>query len=156
MDRTPEQFRERERLIRESVAAQGFMRLVGAKLEEIRPGHCVLAVDRRPDLLQHNGLFHGGVTAFLVDNGTTIAAATVLPPGKAPLTAEYKINLIAAAVGERLICRARVVKPGRTLTVVAADVFHLVDGAEKQSATALATIAIVDADALARSPPGKE
>jgi acyl-coenzyme A thioesterase PaaI-like protein len=45
-------------------------------LSELTRGTCTLAVDRRPELLQQHGLFHGGVTAFLVDNATTIAAAT--------------------------------------------------------------------------------
>ncbi|HTE93904.1 MAG TPA: hypothetical protein VK678_10385, partial [Bradyrhizobium sp.] len=53
--------------IRESVGRQGFMTHVGAELSELARGSCTLAVDRRPELLQQHGLFHGGVTAFLVD-----------------------------------------------------------------------------------------
>jgi acyl-coenzyme A thioesterase PaaI-like protein len=74
--------------IRESLSQQGFMTLVGAQLCELTRGSCTLAVDRRPELLQQHGLFHGGVTAFLVDNATTIAAAT--SRGQPALTAEYK------------------------------------------------------------------
>jgi acyl-coenzyme A thioesterase PaaI-like protein len=44
--------------------------------------------------------------------------------------------------GERLMCRARVIKPGRQVAVVAADVFCMIDGVEKHTATALASIAI--------------
>jgi len=78
------------------------MRHVGAELCELTRGSCTLAVDRRPELLQQHGLFHGGVTAFLVDNATTIAAAT--SRGQPALTAEYKLNLLSPATGERLIC----------------------------------------------------
>ena len=91
--------------------------------------------------MQQHGLFHGGVTAFLVDNATTIAAAT--SRGQSALTAEYKLNLLSPAVGERLICRARVIKPGRQVAVVAADVFCVTDGVEKHTATALASIAMI-------------
>ena len=115
---------------------------VGAEVTELTRGGCELSVDRRPELLQQNGFFHGGVTAFLIDNATTIAAATV--KGQPALTAEYKLNLLSPASGERLICRARVVKPGRQVSVVAADVFCLIDGAEKQTATALASIAMLE------------
>ena len=94
-----------EKRIRESVGQQGFMVHVGAELCELARGTCTLAVDRRPELLQQHGLFHGGVTAFLVDNATTIAAAT--SRGQPALTAEYKLNLLSPASGERLICRAR-------------------------------------------------
>ena len=113
-----------------------------AEVTELTRGGCELSVDRRPELLQQNGFFHGGVTAFLIDNATTIAAATV--KGQPALTAEYKLNLLSPASGERLICRARVVKPGRQVSVVAADVFCLIDGAEKQTATALASIAMLE------------
>ena len=90
--------------IRDNVGRQGFMTHVGAELAELTCGTCTLAVDRRPELLQQNGLFHGGVTAFLVDNATTIAAAT--SRGQPALTAEYKLNLLSPATGERPICRA--------------------------------------------------
>ena len=137
-----------ETRIRDSVGRQGFMTHVGAELSELARGTCTLQVERRPELLQQNGLFHGGVTAFLVDNATTIAAAA--SRGQAALTAEYKLNLLSPALGERLICRARVIKPGRQVAVVAADVFCLVDGVEKHTATALASIAMLDDRAAPR------
>ena len=95
--------------IRDNVGRQGFMTHIGAELSELTRGTCTLAVNRRPELLQQHGLFHGGVTAFLVDNATTIAAAT--SRGQSALTAEYKLNLLSPAAGERLICRARVIEP---------------------------------------------
>ena len=128
--------------IRASLSQQGFMAHIGAELCELARGSCTLAVDRRGELLQQHGFFHGGVTAFLVDNATTIAAAT--SRGQPALTAEYKLNLLSPASGERLICRARVIKPGRQLAVVAADVFCVIDGVEKHTATALASIAMLD------------
>ena len=128
--------------IRDNVGRQGFMALIGAELSELARGSCTLAVDRRLELLQQHGFFHGGVTAFLVDNATTIAAAT--SRGQAALTAEYKLNLLSPATGERLICRARVIKPGRQIAVVAADVFCVIDGLEKHTATALASIAMLN------------
>jgi uncharacterized protein (TIGR00369 family) len=127
--------------IRDSVGEQGFMTLVGAEISELTRGTCTLEVGRRAELLQQHGLFHGGVT-FLVDNATTIAAAT--SRGQAALTAEYKLNLLSPATGERLICRARVIKPGRQVAVVAADVFCVTDGIEKHTATALASIAMLE------------
>jgi uncharacterized protein (TIGR00369 family) len=130
-----------EHLIRENVGRQGFMRLVGGEIAELTRGTCTIAIDRRPELLQQHGFFHGGVTAFLVDNATTIAAAT--SRGQGALTAEYKLNLLSPATGERLICRARVIKPGRQVAVVAADVYCVTEGVEKHTATALASIAML-------------
>jgi uncharacterized protein (TIGR00369 family) len=135
--------------IQTSVGRQGFMNLVGAELSELARGTCTIAVERRPELLQQHGFFHGGVTAFLVDNATTIAAAT--SRGQSALTAEYKLNLLSPAIGERLICRARVIKPGRQVSVVAADVFCVSGGIEKHTATALASIAMLSEDVGAKT-----
>jgi len=98
--------------------------------------------------LQQHGFFQGGVTAFLIDNATTIAVATLLRQGQACLTAEYKLNLLAPATGDELVCRARVVKGGRNVSVVAADVFSIAAGRETHSATALASVSILDAARL--------
>jgi uncharacterized protein (TIGR00369 family) len=131
--------------IRKTLEDQGFTQLVGAEVVSVEPGVVVMALDRRPEVLQQAGLFHGGVLAYLVDNATTAAAATVIDRTKRTvITAEYKINLVAPSTGDRLTCRAEVVKPGRSLTVVDARVFCRVDGAEKLVAVALATIANLD------------
>jgi uncharacterized protein (TIGR00369 family) len=128
--------------IRSVLEGQGFTRLVGAEVVSVDPGVVVMALDRRPEVLQQNGLFHGGVIAYLIDNATTAAAGTMIDREKrAVLTAEYKINLVAPSTGDRLTCRAEVVKPGRLLTVVDAKVYCRTDGEEKLVAVALATIA---------------
>ena len=132
-----------EREIRARVGQQGFSKLVGAVLDHVAPGVCHLSVARRPELLQQHGFLHGGCIAFLVDNATTVAAATLLRPGQTVLTAEYKLNFLAPARGGTVICRAHVLKPGRTMSVVSADVFSVEDGIETHAATALATIAVV-------------
>ena len=130
--------------IRAALDAQGFMKLVGAEVIAVRPGEIELALDRRPEVLQQHGYFHGGVTAFLVDNATTTAAGTLIDRAeRMVLTAEYKLNFVAPAVGERLICRAKVLKPGRSLSVVEAKVYCLTEGVEKLTAVALATIAAI-------------
>ena len=131
--------------IKRTLENQGFTKLVGAKVVSIDPGVVVMALDRRPEVLQQNGLFHGGVLAYLVDNATTAAAGTMIDRAtRSVITGEYKINLIAPSIGDRLTCRAEVVKPGRTLTVVEAKVFCRIDGADKLVAVALATIVNLD------------
>jgi len=131
--------------VRAALEAQGFLKLVGAEVVDIAPGAVAMALDRRPEVLQQGGLFHGGVIAFLVDNATTAAAGTVIDRSRRTvLTAEYKLNIVAPARGDRLICRALVLKPGRMLTVVEAKVHCVSGGAEKLTAVALATIANID------------
>jgi len=43
----------------------------------------------------------------------------------------FKINLLAPAVGDRIVARGKVVKPGRTLTVAQSEVFAESDGQQK-------------------------
>jgi uncharacterized protein (TIGR00369 family) len=131
--------------IRSTLESQGFTKLVGAEVVSVEPGVVVMAVNRRPELLQQNGLFHGGVLAYLIDNATTAAAGTMIDrAARSVITGEYKINLIAPSTGDCLTCRAEVVKAGRTLTVVDAKVFCRIDGAEKLVAVALGTIVNLD------------
>ncbi len=136
----------------EAVAAQirsrfgqpGFITFMGSELEELSPGSCVVGIKKRPEVLQHRGFIHGGAIAFLVDTATTLAAMSMIRPPLVALTAEFKLNYLSPAVGDHIFCRAKVVKAGKTLSVVTADVFSQKGSEEKMVATALASIAIVD------------
>jgi uncharacterized protein (TIGR00369 family) len=127
--------------IRSALQSQGFTRLLGAEVDEVGAGYLAMSLPARAELMQQHGFFHGGAIAYLVDNCTTAAAATMLAPGHGVLTAEYKLNIVSPATGDRLFCRAEVVKPGRMLTVVQAKVFACRGEARKLVAVALATIA---------------
>jgi uncharacterized protein (TIGR00369 family) len=100
-----------------------------------------LSIRRRPEFLQQHGAFHGGVTAFLIDNATTFAAWTQVSLGHTVITAEYKISFLSPAIGDDLICKARVVKSGRRLSIVLAEVFASRNSQDFQTAIAISTIA---------------
>jgi uncharacterized protein (TIGR00369 family) len=136
--------------IRTSLNAQGFLHHMGASVDEVLPGQVVISVQKRPELLQQHGFFHGGVVAFLVDNATTAAAGTVIDRAmQTCLTAEYKLNIVAPSLGDRLACTATVVKPGRRLTIVEARVHSQAGDKVKLVAVALATIANIERTELA-------
>ena len=77
----------------------------------------------QPDLAQQHGYQHAGITTLLADTTGGLAAATMMPAGTNVLAVEFKINLLAPARGERFRAEGRVLRPGRTLTVVEVDVF---------------------------------
>jgi uncharacterized protein (TIGR00369 family) len=131
--------------VRDALNQQGFLHHMGAEIDDVAPGKVVMSLPKRPQLLQQHGFFHGGAVAFLIDNATTAAAGTLLNRDQQTcLTAEYKLNILSPANGERLTCTANVVKPGKRLTVVEAKV-HSISGADmKLVAVALATIANLD------------
>ena len=63
-----------------------------------------------------------------------------MPDDAAVLTIEFKTNLIAPARGDYFLFRARVVKPGRTITVCEAQAFAVEGGQEKLVATMTGTL----------------
>jgi uncharacterized protein (TIGR00369 family) len=125
---------------RASFAQQGFMQHLGAKITIIEPGRCEIRVPFRPELSQQHGYFHAGVSGAIADSASGYAAFTLMPPNSNVLTVEYKLSLVAPALGELLIARAQVIRAGRTLSVCRADVYVVKDGAEKICATSLSTI----------------
>jgi acyl-coenzyme A thioesterase PaaI-like protein len=60
------------------------------------------------------------------------------------LSTEFKINLLAPAVGDRILARGKVVKAGRTLTVAQSEVFAESGGREKLIALLTATLMAVE------------
>ena len=81
----------------------------------------------------------------------TVSPAAFLAMGRtlgvAVVTAEFKINYLRPAVGERLIARAEAVYTGKTQSVCRCDVFALKDGEEKLCAVAQGTIAALPPEA---------
>lgn len=104
-------------------AAQPFMALLGISLAAVTLGRVVLSLPYRRELAQQNGFFHGGTVATLVGNGGGLAAATLKAPDQDIRAAEFMINFLRPAVGERLVAEAQVVRGGRTLAAVRMDVF---------------------------------
>ncbi|HKP65066.1 MAG TPA: PaaI family thioesterase [Casimicrobiaceae bacterium] len=98
------------------------MTLIGASLVDVKPGYCSIAVVPRPAISQQHGYVHAGILAALVDSAGGYAGFTLFPDDSSVLTVEYKLNLLAPAVGERIFTEGIVVKPGRTLCITRGEV----------------------------------
>jgi uncharacterized protein (TIGR00369 family) len=131
---------EVEARTREIFSGHGFMRLLGARITALGRGLCEVRVPFSPDLTQQDGHFHAGVSAAIADSAAGCAAHTLMDPASNVVAVEYKINLLAPARGRELVARARVVRPGRTLVVCAADVYGLDGEEETLCATTLTTM----------------
>ena len=129
-----------ETRVRNAFAGQSFMVSIGAQLDRIEPGAADIRLPRRDDLCQHHGFIHAGVTSAIADTAAGFAAASLFAADEEVLTTEFKINLLRPAKGDCLIARGRVVKPGRTLTICASDVYAENAGREHHVATALLTM----------------
>jgi uncharacterized protein (TIGR00369 family) len=127
--------------VRASLSRQSFMTLLGAQPVEISPGRVVLEMPNRSDLCQQNGFLHAGVITSIADSACGYAALTLMPPGSDVLSVEFKVNLLAPAVGDRFRAVGTVVRSGRTLTVCSGEVLSLAEGRpDKQVALMQATM----------------
>lgn len=123
--------------------AAPFIAHLGIRLVRVSAGYCETELVLAPQHLQQDGFVHAGVQATLADHTAGGAAGTLVSAGQIVLTAEFKINLLRAAKGERLICRATVLKPGTQLVVVESEVECVAEGAAKLVSKTTATVAIV-------------
>lgn len=111
--------------VRESFARQTIMSLIGGELTRVEPGVVEITLPYRTDLTQQHGYVHAGIITTIADSACGYAAYTLMPAGSDVLAVEFKVNLLRPAKGETFVARAEVVKSGRTLTVVRADVHAL-------------------------------
>ncbi|WP_335984193.1 PaaI family thioesterase [Streptomyces sp. CA2R106] len=110
-----------------SFGRQGLMAHLGARITRVAPGSVHIELPHRPELTQQNGYFHAGATSAVADSAGGYAALTLFPATADVLTVEYKINLLAPAVGDHLEAVGTVLRSGRTLTVCRLEVFGVRD-----------------------------
>ncbi|MBA4490869.1 PaaI family thioesterase [Paracoccus sp. S1E-3] len=125
---------EIEARIRDSFGKQTMMQTLGAELDNVAEGRVVITAPILPTSLQQQGAGHAGLAFSIGDSAAGYSALTVLPEGAEVMTVEMKINLMAPALGDRLVAEGRVVRAGRRIVVVAADVFAETAGARKHVA----------------------
>ncbi|HEV8187563.1 MAG TPA: PaaI family thioesterase [Pyrinomonadaceae bacterium] len=113
--------------IKQSFTKQTIMGLIGAELSRVEPGMIEITLPYRADLAQQHGYLHAGIVTTIADSACGYAAYSLMPPNSEVLSVEFKVNLLRPAKGEKFLAVAEVVKAGKTLTVVRADVFG-VDG----------------------------
>ncbi len=118
----------------------GFVRDLGIELVDVGPGWCETRLLIAPRHGQQNGFVHAGVQATMADHTAGGAAASLVAANEYILTFEFKINLLRAAQGERLFCRAEVLKPGKNITVVESSVF--VDAGDRRFLASKATVTL--------------
>ncbi len=135
-----EQFEQR---VRESFSRQTFMATLGAELTSVRPGQVEIRFPFHTSLTQQNDFVHAGAITSILDSACGYAALGVAPEGHDVLSVEFKVNLLAPAIGEDFCARAQVKRAGKTLIVCAADGYARQNGEETLVATMLATIMAV-------------
>jgi len=126
--------------IERSFAQQTIMNLIGARLGRVEPGVVEISLTYRADLAQQHGYLHAGIVTTIADSACGYAAYSLMPAGSEVLSVEFKVNLLRPAKGEIFEATAEVIKSGKTLTVVRADVVGVTGEKRELVATMLGTM----------------
>jgi uncharacterized protein (TIGR00369 family) len=113
-----------------------FAKLIGIELDQINEGVATLGLEVRNDLMQNNGVVHGGAIASLIDTAAAFAIVSVLPSGERVTTVDLTISYLRPLTTGRARATARVVRAGRRLITVSGEVL---DDGGKPVAIALTT-----------------
>lgn len=120
--------------VQASFSRQSLMETFGARLIRAQDGVCEIVAPILPGARQQQGAGHAGLTFALGDVAGGYAALSTMPDDVEVMTVEMKINLLSPAVGDNLRAYGEVVRAGRRLTIVRAEVFALRDGQERSIA----------------------
>ena len=126
----------RLRQIRKAIDTVPFARLLGIELDDISSGTATLGLNIRKQLTQNHGIVHGGAIASLIDTATAFAIISLLAPREKVTTVDLSISYLRPLSEGRVKVIAKVLRSGRRLFVVSAEVFDK-DG--KLASTALST-----------------
>lgn len=115
---------ERQRFAIERLNGLPFAKLIGMRLVRIEPNEAVIELEMRDDLRQPSGVLHGGVTATLIDTAMAFAVRTYLDDTEPTATIDLTVHYLRPMVAGRASCTARVVRPGKRIFTVSADVVN--------------------------------
>jgi len=120
-----------------------FLRSLGVELVAFGKGWCETKVNVTPALEQQHGFIHAGVLMTIADHTCGGAAGSTVPADKDVLTVENKMAFLRPASGAVLFCRAEVLRAGRNLIFVEAEVMTEGKGTRVLVAKASSTLAVI-------------
>ena len=113
-----------------------FAKLLGIEVDSLEPGHAVLSMKMREDLMRNGRIAHGGAVATLIDSAMAFAILPTLAENERSITVDLTIHYLRPVSEGVARASARVVRAGKRIITVSAELF---DGNEKLAATALST-----------------
>ena len=130
-----------------SFAAQGLMETLGAKIVLVQDGEVHIALPFSKHLSQQHGYVHAGAITSVVDSACGYAAMTQAPEGYNVVTAEFKVNFMRPAIGERFLAIGKVQSAGKMLTVCTGEVRAFAGAGDDYKVIALMQATIVNVKA---------
>ncbi|MFX1489853.1 MAG: PaaI family thioesterase [Promethearchaeota archaeon] len=122
---------------------QGFPAYCGFIVDHVDDGVFESLLTVHPEHKQQDGFIHAGVIATIADHTTGYSAYTIVPENLRILTIEFRINYFKLAQGNEIICKSRVINPGKKIIVSESEIFVKSDIEEKMVSKALVTLIAV-------------
>ena len=124
VDWQQESDRLRRRFRKHYETSVAFNRTCGVVITRWDPEGVVFEIDYRDDLSAHDGIFHGGVVATLIDTsaGGAVMAGHDFSKGSRLTTVSLAVSYLSVAPGEGIVPRAHCLRRGRRLHYVEAAV----------------------------------
>lgn len=113
-----------------------FAKLLGIEVDSLEPGHAVLSMPMRDDLMRNGGIAHGGAVATLIDSAMAFAIIQLLGESEHTVTVDITIHYLRPLSAGTARASARVVRAGKRVITVSAELF---DHNDKLAATAIST-----------------
>jgi uncharacterized protein (TIGR00369 family) len=133
---------DRESRVRGIFDDANFVRHLGMELTLVDDGACETSLTPLEHHLQQHGFIHAGVLATLADHTSGCAARSAVGLDEDVLTIEFKMNYLRPATADRLRCRAVVLRGGKSIVVVEAEVFAIKGAQEKLVCKGIFTLAV--------------
>ena len=127
---------EQKQLARQIISQNPFVEMLGIEFVELEYGEAVCQIRIEEKHERRGGFTHGGVTASLIDTVTALAVATHLQAGENSVTVDLTVHFLRPIFRGTMTARAKVLRAGKRLVTVSADVF---DSTGELAATALTT-----------------
>ena len=109
--------------IRQSFDDQTMLRSINAEMTNLSLGHVEIEAPITDHFLNQHNFAHAGIAFTLGDTAGGYAAMSHYKAGSNIMTVEFKVNYLAPAMGIGLRAVGRVIRPGRRICVVAAEIF---------------------------------
>lgn len=106
---------------------QGFPAYCGFTVDHVDEGVFESRLIIRPEHKQQDGFVHAGVIATIADHTAGYSAYTIVPENTRILTIEFKINYFKPARGNELICKSKVISPGKKIIVSESEIYSRSD-----------------------------
>lgn len=112
---------------RTAFASVPYAKFLGLELGDVANGQVSVHLRVRDELLQNQGVVHGGAVASLIDTAAAFAVLSQIDVTERVTTTDLTIHYLRPVTTGRMTATARIVRGGRRLFVLSVDVTNEAD-----------------------------